>query len=194
VDAALDALSALREACAAASTSQDGLFDPDLFLNALESVARATAGRTVLVGGAAGILFGEGRLGEDALLALVEGHLRGAASEPAARTGFLRGLLATAREAAWRLPGLLAAVDGLLASWNEEELTRALPEMRLAFSYLTPRETDRVAAQVAVLHGGRDLGDLVHLAVREEDVRRNLLLTREVEAALARDGLAGGQR
>jgi len=190
VDAALGALSALREATA---SRNDGLFDADLFLESLGSVARATAGRTVLVGGAAGILFGEGKLGEDALLALAEGHLRGAAAEPAARTGFLRGLLATAREAAWRLPGLLAAVDGLLASWSEEELTRALPEMRLAFSYLTPRETDRVAAQVADLHGGRSLGDLVHLAVREEDVRRNLLLTREVEAALARDGLAGGE-
>lgn len=187
VNAALGALATLREAVA---SPRNDLFDPALFLDALETVARATAGRTELAGAAAGILFGEGRMDEPALLSLVQGHLGGSAPA-AARTGFLRGLLTTARETAWRLPGLLAAIDDLLAGWEEEEFTRSLPELRLAFSVLTPREVDRVAAAVSDLLGGQELGELVHRDLDPVDLAANLRLSREVEALLARDGLAG---
>jgi hypothetical protein len=185
VNAALATLATLREAVA---SPRNGLFDPELFLGALEGVARAAAGRTEMAGAAAGILFGEGRMAEPALLALVQGHLGGGAPA-AARTGFLRGLLTTARETAWRLPGLLAAVDALLAGWDEEEFTRSLPDLRLAFSPLTPREIDRVATAVSGLLGGRELGELVHREVGPADLSSNLRLSREVEAALVRDGL-----
>jgi hypothetical protein len=168
------------------------LFDPALFLEALETVARATTGRTELAGAAAGILFGEGRIPEPALLALVQGHLGGSAPATA-RTGFLRGLLATARETAWRLPGLLAALDALLAGWDEAEFLRSLPELRLAFSALTPREIDRVGAAVSGLLGGRELGELVHRDLAPTDLAANLRLSREVEALLARDGLTGAR-
>jgi hypothetical protein len=190
VEAALQALGSLREAVAGAAAGGEGLFDPDLFLESLEAVAAATEGRTVLVGAAAGILFGEGRLKEEPLLTLVRGHLGGTA-EAAARTGFLRGLLATAREAAWSLPPLLGAVDALLAGWSEEDFHRSLPELRLAFSQLTPRETRRVAEGVAALHGGRSLGELVHQEIHESDLRMALLLDREVGEALRHDRLEG---
>ena len=187
VNAALNALAILRETVA---SPRNDLFDPDLFLKALEGVARTAGGRTELAGAAAGILFGEGRMDEPALLALVRGHLGGGAPA-AARTGFLRGLLTTARETAWRLPGLLAALDTLLAGWDEEEFIRSLPELRLAFSVLTPREVDRTAAAVADLLGGRELGELVHRDLQPTDLAANLRLSREVEALLARDGRAG---
>jgi hypothetical protein len=126
---------------------------------------------------------------ETALLARVAGHLGGGGA-PVERAGFLRGLLATAREAAWQVPGLLEAVDGLLAAWDEEDFLRVLPELRLAFSPFTPREVDRVAARVGDLHGGRKPEGLFLRGVSEGDVRLNLRLTREVAALLSRDGLS----
>ena len=36
-----------------------------------------------------------------------------------------------------------------------------LPELRLAFGYFTPMETDRIAGQAAALHG-KSAGELLH--------------------------------
>ena len=59
---------------------------------------------------------------------------------------FLRGLLQTAREAAWQQPALLGVLDKLLREWDEEAFVASLPELRLAFAEMTPKETDRIAA------------------------------------------------
>ena len=36
---------------------------------------------------------------------------------------------------------------------DTEEFLRLLPELRLAFGYFTPLETDRIASKAAALHG-----------------------------------------
>ena len=45
------------------------------------------------------------------------------------------------------LPGgdFLELIDGLLGRLSTEEFLKLLPELRLAFSYFTPMETDRIA-------------------------------------------------
>ena len=41
-----------------------------------------------------------------------------------------------------------------------EEFLKLLPELRLAFSYFTPLETDRITGRAAALHGKKK-GDLL---------------------------------
>jgi hypothetical protein len=64
-----------------------------------------------------------------------------------------------------------------------------LPELRLAFAEMTPRETDRIAEAVAQLHGGRSLGNLVSTDVGEAEVIANLALSRQLATLLSADGL-----
>jgi hypothetical protein len=89
----------------------------------------------------------------------------------------------------WQASGLVEELDRRLAGWAEPTFLRALPDLRLAFASLTPRETDRVAEIVAALHGGErpDVG--VRHDVDERTVAANLALSQLVAEAVERDGL-----
>jgi hypothetical protein len=119
----------------------------------------------------------------------VAGHL--ASSIPAHdAAAFIQGLLATAREAIWQASGLVEELDGRLTGWDESAFLEALPDLRLAFTDLTPRETDRVAEIVAVLHGGVRPEVGVRHEIDEQAVAANLALSQMVAEALERDGLS----
>ncbi len=187
VDASLAALQVLRQTLAA---QREDLFDSTLFLEALESVLRSPKPPPPVAGGASGVLFAEGRLDQARLLLLTAGHLESSTGDPAARTGFLRGLLHTCREVAWRVPELLERLDRLMAAWDEAQFVRALPDLRIAFTHLTPRETDRVAGLIAEIHGQRDLGTLIHSDQTEAQIAFNVRLNHAVKNSLESEFLA----
>jgi hypothetical protein len=81
-----------------------------------------------------------------------------------------------------------------LASWEETAFIEVLPEMRLAFAELTPRETDRVGEAVAALHGEKHLGSLVNYDVSAAQLTANLTLSKTLLAVLEADGLGSWVR
>jgi hypothetical protein len=186
VDAALAGLASLQQALA---MPVEDLLDQALLLDSLGLVLAAPKGTPAIIGGVTGVLFGSGRMQEEALLRHVTGHLAGATSNPAAKAGFLRGLLLTCRETAWRVPAMLHRINELLAQWDEDEFVKVLPDLRLAFACLTPRETDRVATAVAGLYGRRDLGSLVRADLTEAEMTFNLRLNQAVIGWLGQEGL-----
>jgi hypothetical protein len=97
--------------------------------------------------------------------------------------------MVTSRQAAWQSAELAQAVDECMKSWPEDDFVRALPEMRLAFANLTPRETEKVAGVVAALYGLPDLGKLVHHDTTTAKVEVHRRMTEVVIEALRRDGL-----
>jgi hypothetical protein len=139
-----------------------------------------------LIGAAAGIRFGEGLLSEDALFVIVEGYLRADAKKFCA---LFRGLLATAREIAWQVARFTQVLNQQFEAWDQPTFLSALPELRLAFADLTPREVVQVADQVAAIHGGQALGELVVTDLQEADVALALRLTEIVQTSLMNDGL-----
>jgi hypothetical protein len=187
---ALHSLSAMRELIASAPA---GLLDAALFWQAISEVLRSRNQNhppfSTICGAVAGLLYSVGRIHQQALDELVVGHLVGI-SDSQRRVGFLRGLLQTCREAAWQNLPLIHALDEILAHWEEAEFISALPSLRLAFADLTPRETDKVAALVASLHGRTQLGALVQMQVTEGQLEMNRRVTALVLDSLKTDGLA----
>lgn len=183
--AAARALLQLRELL----VSQAGAdLDPELFWRMVEHLREHHDG-ALIRGAATGVVYSAGRLDDDALAVIAQGHLSG--TVPAAEAvGFLGGLLMTAREAAWQNPQLVARLDARLRSWDEATFVQHLPELRLAFSTMTPVETDRVAESVAGLHGLTELGSLLVRDADEDDVRRHVALSARVAELLEADGLA----
>jgi Family of unknown function (DUF5682) len=185
----LDSLSAMRELIAAATP---GLLDPELFWQAICEVLRSKNQNhppfSTICGAIAGLLYSVGRMEQQALDELVVGHLVGI-SDSQRRVGFLRGLLQTCREAAWQNLHLIHALDEIIGSWQESEFISALPSLRLALADLTPRETDKVAALVASLHGHKQLGGLVQMQVTEGQLELNRRVTALVLDSLEKDGL-----
>jgi hypothetical protein len=187
---ALDSLSSMRELLAAAS---DDLLDVELFWEAasriLKTPNQSHPPYSTICGAIAGLLFGAGRMDQAQLDELVVGYLIGI-SDSQKRVGFLRGLLKTCREAAWQNPRLIHSLNEIIAGWDEAEFISALPALRLALADLTPRETDKVAARVAGLHGRKQLGDIVQFHMTEGQLEMNRRITALVLETLSNDGLS----
>jgi hypothetical protein len=163
--------------------------DASLFWQALERALAQTTTPPLLRGASAGLLHSLGRMDTEPLMTLTRGALSPAVGEGARQVNFLTGLLTTSRELAWREPQLAGAVEALFQSWSEEEFLLRLPHLRLAWSNLSPRETDRVAALVASQH---DVDKLEHTritAFTENDMMQALRVYAAVEQALRDDGL-----
>lgn len=107
-----------------------------------------------LYGAVLGLLYGwDGRLGVR-IREAAYGYLKGSGEMRMKSAAFLRGLFYTARDFVFVQEDFLSLVDGLLAGLSAEEFLQLLPELRMAFGYFTPLETDRIAGKAAALHGG----------------------------------------
>lgn len=180
----LQALTQLRELL----VSEAGrALDAALYWQMLEHL-QARHAAPLIRGAAAGLRYSAGRLPDTELFAALDGHFRGA-PKPEQAVAFLRGLLHTAREIAWQEPRLLRVVDGLLQQWDHDAFVATLPELRLAFAGMTPKETDRIAQTVGGLNGAEDIGPLVYRGIDEKAVQRHLELSQQVQSVLVNDGL-----
>lgn len=191
VDDFVKALQTLREVLASKSESDsDTIFDDELFYQGMQAIVNAPAheSQSVMVGAAAGILYGDGRINDAELIRIVCGFLGGAIGDARKSAGILRGLLTTACEIAWQVADVLQAIDDQFQSWDEETFLELLPELRLAFSSLTPNDITRVAESVSALYDGESLGDLVHTDIDESEIQFGLSLNEKVKQVLSADG------
>ncbi len=191
VDEFVKALQSLREVLASQSENEsDTSFDSDLFFQGMRAIVDSPAheSQSVLVGAAAGILYGEARIDDAELIGIVCGFLGGSIGDPRKSAGILRGLLTTACEIAWQVAEVIQAIDSQFQSWDEETFLELLPELRLAFALLTPNDISKVAETVSDLYDGESLGELVHTELDEADVQFGLSLNEMVMKALRADG------
>lgn len=163
--------------------------DAELFWQSLSTLLNHTTPPPLLRGAAAGLMHTGGRLEVTELMRAVKGALSPAVGDGARQVEFLAGLLRTARELAWREPALLQAVEDMFAQWDDEEFLRRLPHLRLAWSDLTPRETDRVAGLVAGQHSIQKCDLTRFSSFSEQDVMHALSVFSRVEQCLKEDGL-----
>jgi len=182
--AVVEALKRLRELLL---SEAGGSLDAALYWTMLCGLHRDNAS-PLIRGAVAGLLYAAGQLSEADLATALDGHINGM-SQPREAVGFLRGLLHTAREAAWQQESLLRVLDRLLQHWDEPGFVAVLPELRLAFAGMTPKETDRIAEAVAQLHGASQFGPLVRYDLSEAEVQRHLALSASVRELLTADGL-----
>ncbi len=190
-DAAADVLGALMELrdITSGEMGQRVGLDAEVFLGLLESARVNPRCPALLLGGLAGILHGAERLSDGGLMRLLSGALGAAAADPSAQMAFLTGLLRTARELAWQMPGLAESVDRLLEGWTEDEFVERLPHLRLAFAELTPREIDRVAKVVSGLHGGESVPWLGAGGLSAQDAVEFARMESELARVMTVDGL-----
>jgi hypothetical protein len=182
---AVEGLAIIREIVA--SAPQDT--DPELLWSACEALVRDTASSSAIAGAAAGVLYADGKIAITELATMLAGRLGAAAADWSVKVGFLKGVMVTSRQAAWQSPELVQAVDECMMAWSEDEFVAALPEMRLAFANLTPRETEKVAGAVAGLYSLPDIGKLVHHDTTTARLEAHRRMTELVIEALRRDGL-----
>ncbi|HEX6099903.1 MAG TPA: DUF5682 family protein [Thermoanaerobaculia bacterium] len=138
-------------------------------------------------GAATGALFHLRETGVDTLLQDVRGSAR-----PEELGDFLSGVFALAREAAQRQPDVMTAIDAIVMSYDEQSYLTALPSLRLAFSYFTPREKHSLARSLLDALGLAEVQPLPALDVAPQVAAEAMAFESRLFATLERYRLRGG--
>jgi len=181
-DQTIDGLRALLNALL---TAGDALgWDRTELLAVLHRVGNEHATPALLRGAVAGALW-----------ALGEGDLQQILSQlpnsPDTLGDFLRGVFALAREESQRHSDLLIGIDRFLMAFDDEQFLNALPSLRLAFTYFTPREKDHLARTLLAATGQADAVTLPDLAVTPEEAALAFQFEVRLIRELERHGLRG---
>jgi Family of unknown function (DUF5682) len=104
---------------------------------------------------------------------------------------FLAGLFALAREQVQRQRDLVLAIHTTLDGWSDDDFLRALPALRLAFTYFTPREKHHLALSLRESLGLDPRPEPVRLEVDVQTAARALALEGRLFDAAKRFGLRG---
>ena len=127
-------------------------------LDAFGALIRQDPLHPALHGAALGLLYGADPAWKRNIDAAISGYLRGTPGMLLQSASFLQGLFYTARDLLLADPDFLPQIDRLLCALEDDDFTRLLPELRLAFSYFVPTETDRLAKRAATLHARAEGG------------------------------------
>jgi hypothetical protein len=104
---------------------------------------------------------------------------------------FLTGLFALAREQVQRQRNLVLGINDLLAAYNDDDFLAALPALRLAFTYFTPREKHHLALTLREALGLQQEPELAALAVSDDTAAQALAFEGRLFEALEKYGLRG---
>ncbi len=106
-----------------------------------------------------GILYGGGREDGTAVERACLGYVQGTKEQMKKTALFFRGLFFSARDLIFIGGQILNMLDTFLQQTENAEFMELLPELRMAFTYFTPREIDRIAEKAAAFHGrsGKDI-------------------------------------
>jgi hypothetical protein len=116
-------------------------------------------------------------------------------ADPSRLGDFLTGLFGLAREASQRQPGLIGGIDELVVGFSNEAFLEALPSLRLAFTYFTPREKHHMVLTLFRSLGiNSDEQPIDALEVSAETAARALAFEARLFRAVETFGLRGRSR
>ena len=113
-------------------------------------------------------------------------------SDPDHLGDFLTGLFALAREQVQRQRDLVLGIHEVLARYGLDDFLTALPALRLAFTYFTPREKHYLALTLREALGLVQEPEMKALAVDDQTAARLLAWEEQLFGALEKYGLRRG--
>lgn len=122
----------------------------------IDTLYRLLAQRNIspgLEGAVMGLIYGYDSDFGSQIKETASGYLTGTGEMQMKSAAFLRGLFCTARDMIFTGEHFIKMIDELLGNLPVESFLMLLPELRMAFGYFTPLETDRIAGKAATLHG-----------------------------------------
>jgi hypothetical protein len=135
-------------------------------------------------GAAVGILWNLGDADSEAILQQMLGF-----QKPEDLGDFLAGLFLLAREVAQRHPQVVQTVDRMLMEFTGEGFQHALPALRLAFTYFTPREKHHMLSTLFESLGIKEIKVLPKLQVEPEVAAQAMAIEENIFAAIVTYGL-----
>ena len=106
----------------------------------------------------------------------MRGYLLSSGEKAARAADYVRGLFYVARDIIFARDGMIDMLDDFLGRTDYEGFIQILPQLRLAFSFFTPAEMDRLAGMVAGKYGLKrgEFGELSQVTDEEYAYGREL--------------------
>lgn len=123
------------------------------FIEILGKMSKSADLNALLSGGVNGLLFAYGERSSEEIAETTRGYLLASGEKAGKAADFVRGLFYVARDVIFAWEGMIDMLDDFLLRTEYEEFLKILPQLRLAFSFFTPTEMDRLAAKVARKYG-----------------------------------------
>lgn len=105
-----------------------------------------------LHGAILGLLYGIDTSYQETIKYTITSYLLGTNAMVLKSADFLQGLFYTAKDLLLINKEFLKQIDTLMQNLSDDDFIALLPDLRLAFSYFVPMETNRIAKEVATLH------------------------------------------
>lgn len=178
-----ECMESLRLLYQAAGRNNAGERKP-ILMEALKGLLERGSVNPGVEGTVLGLLYGyDGSFG-DRITKTAKGYIQGSGEMLSKSAVFLRGLFFTARDFVFVSGEFLNLIDELLGRLSGEEFLHLLPELRMAFGYFTPLETDRIAGRAAALHGKKKRDLLTGRKVSPEEFAYGEALDAYVEGRI----------
>ncbi len=123
------------------------------FIEILEKMSKSADLNALLSGGVNGLLFAYGEVSSEEIAETTRGYLLASGEKAGKAAEFVRGLFYVARDVIFAWEGMIDMLDDFLLRTGYEDFLKILPQLRLAFSFFTPTEMDRLASKVAGKYG-----------------------------------------
>ena len=187
MDARLSALKLITEFL---RSDGEARFDVELYHDAIDRVIAGDPAPKIL-GATLGICVQAGRREPDELIAALKGHFGGSTISALDQIGVLIGLLSTIPSLLWTIPDVMDSVDDFICSLSEDDFISILPHLRLAFSALNPRETEKLADLLASSKGYASTAlTQIHGTASEAELHQGLSIELAIRAAIEEDQLS----
>ncbi|MGO2333849.1 DUF5682 family protein [Providencia sp.] len=115
-----------------------------------------------------------------------------AGSDPEIAIGYFIGVMRAAPELVIRIPLLVELLNQLLSEWDDERFIQVLPDLRFAFSQLTPKQNAQMAQCIAQNLSIKTQDLTLHQTeFSEKNMLQAIQLEKKIQQQLVEQGLRG---
>ncbi len=132
--------------------NRDLNLEQDLFKESLYSLLRFKDINEGIEGAALGILYGLGEIEISKISNIIAGYILGTKEMVLKVPNFLTGIFSTAKDLVFMDSLILDSINRLVNEVSTDDFLKVIPNLRLAFSYFTPREIDKIGEKVAYMY------------------------------------------
>lgn len=123
--------------------------EEEAFIQSMFSIYEDNNANTALSGAGSAVLFKKGRITLEEAMTKFNSYLNGSDISKKMSASFLKGFFKIAKDIVFVDDRMLHSLDEILKDTDGDLFLEILPDLRFAFTYFLPFETDKIAKQVS---------------------------------------------
>ena len=153
----------------------------EIFYGSIDSMIQNTFGSSHIYAVCLSIKYKLGKIGAKEFASIISNFLETAETESIAY--FLNGIFLIARDILFINNDLINEIDKIVKNIEENKFIEILPNLRFAFTNLTPTETERLSLIIAKLYKTKESNSE---SISKEEIQKAKIIDRKIEEEMRR--------